>query len=176
VDTSHRSSSSSAADRLHAFRQPNEPSQVRRRAAIRKNDVLMGAVVILVGILLVSFVAFRPDKNQTVIGSPALPTEPSDISAPQLLAGDALIALAVEPGNYPPQLSVGDAVRIAVTPGVDGNSETRLLPGEAVITDIAPAHDAQIESVITVRAPEALLVSIAASGSLHVAKVNGSNP
>ena len=173
VDTLHRGSSTSAADRLHAFRQPQEAPSGNRRMSIRKNEVLMGAVVILVGILLISFVVFRPNKTQTVIGAPEIPSQLSEISEPQLLAGDALIALAVQPGHYPPQLVVGDAVRIAVTPGVDGNSETRLLPDEAVVTSISTSNDIQTESVITVIAPQTVLASIAASGELHVAKVNG---
>ena len=64
-------------------------------------------------------------------------------------------------------------MKIAVTPGLDGNGDTRLLPEEMLVSDISGSSDSQIESVITVRAPQSLLVNVAASGEIHVAKVNG---
>lgn len=133
----------------------------------------MGVIVVLVGILLLGFLVFQPDKNQTVIGTIDAASDITSPSVPELLEGEAFVALAVEPGRYPPQLEVGDVVRIAVTPGVDGNGETRLLPEEAVVTDVSTGGDTQLETVITVRAPQTVLVDIAASGSLHVAKVSG---
>jgi hypothetical protein len=133
----------------------------------------MGVVVVFVGILLLGFLVFQPDKNQTVIGTIEAASEITPTSAPQLLEGEAFVALAVEPGRYPPQLKVGDVVQIAVTPGIDGNGETRLLPEEAVVTDVSTASDTQMETVITVRAPQTVLVDIAGSGSLHVAMVSG---
>jgi hypothetical protein len=108
-----------------------------------------------------------------VIGPIEPTSEITPVSTPQLLEGEAFVALAVEPGRYPPQLVVGDVIRIAVTPGLDGNGETRLLPEDAVVTDVSTASDTQMETVITVRAPQKVLVDIAASGLLHVAKVSG---
>lgn len=140
---------------------------------IGKNEVLMGVIVILLGILLLGFLILQPDKNQTVIGTPATPTESTPSSSPQLLQGEAFVALLVEPGHFPLGLTIGDVVRIAVTPGIDGNGETRLLPDEAVVTEISPSSDTQMETVITVRAPQTVLIDVASSGSLHVAKVNG---
>ena len=173
MDSMHRPSSTSVADRLNAFRQPAGAQSTARRIALGKNEVLMGVVVVLVGILLLGFLVFQPDKNQTVIGSDVVSQVVAPSSTPQLLEGEAFVALAVEPGRYPPQLAVGDVVRIAVTPGIDGNGETRLLPDDVVVTDVAASGDSQMETVITVRAPQKVLVDIAASGTLHVAKVNG---
>ena len=173
MDSIHRPSPTSAAERLNAFRQPAGAPSAAHRIAIGKNEVLMGGVVVFVGILLLGFLVFQPDKNQTVIGTIEAASEITPTSAPQLLEGEAFVALAVEPGRYPPQLKVGDVVQIAVTPGIDGNGETRLLPEEAVVTDVSTASDTQMETVITVRAPQTVLVDIAGSGSLHVAKVSG---
>ena len=140
---------------------------------IGKNEVLMGVVVILLGILLLGVLILQPDKNQTVIGTPAAPTESIPSSSPQLLQGEAFVALLVEPGHFPPGLTIGDVVRIAVTPGIDGNGEARLLPDDAVVTEISTSSDTQMETVITVRTPQTVLLDVASSGSLHVAKVNG---
>lgn len=139
----------------------------------RKNEVLMGASVILVALMLVVFVLLRPAKTQSVVENPTESSEVVGRTESQLLAGEALIALAVQPGHFPPHLMIGDTVKIAVTPGLDGNGETRLLPEEMLVSDISGSSDSQIESVITVRAPQSLLVNVAASGEIHVAKVNG---
>lgn len=173
MDYSHRSSTTSASDRLNAFRQPMEPSSSSSRMLSRKNEVLMGASVILVALLLVVFVLLRPTKTQSVVENPTQSSEVVGRTDSQLLAGEALIALAVQPGNFPPHLMIGDTVKIAVTPGLDGNGDTRLLPEEMLVSDISGSSDSQIESVITVRAPQSLLVNVAASGEIHVAKVNG---
>jgi len=173
MDTLHRNPPASTADRLQAFRQTAETPNAGRRLATRKNEVLIGVIVVLVGLLLVSFVVFQPEKNQVVVGpTPSVEQSPAN-SESQLLAGEALIALSVQSGHFPPQLAVGDVVRIAVTPGIDGNGETRLLSDEAVVVGISLAGDGQIDSVITVRASESVLTSVAASGAVHVAKVNG---
>ena len=136
--------------------------------------MLMGVAVILVGLLLTLFVLFRPAKNQSVVEFPTESSAVLETSNAQLLTGEALIALAVQPGHFPPQLLVGDTVKIAVTPGLDGNGDTRLLPDEVVVADISSAAEGQIESVITVRAPQTFLVNVASSGDIHIAKVNGS--
>lgn len=173
MDFSHRNSTTSAFDRLNAFRQPMEPSSSSSRMLSRKNEVLMGASVILVALLLVVFVLLRPTKTQSVVENPTQSSEVVGRTDSQLLAGEALIALAVQPGHFPPHLMIGDTVKIAVTPGLDGNGDTRLLPEEMLVSDISGSSDSQIESVITVRAPQSLLVNVAASGEIHVAKVNG---
>lgn len=133
----------------------------------------MGASVILVALLLVVFVLLRPTKTQSVVENSTQSSEVVGRTDSQLLAGEALIALAVQPGHFPPHLMIGDTVKIAVTPGLDGNGDTRLLPEEMLVSDISGSSDSQIESVITVRAPQSLLVNVAASGEIHVAKVNG---
>lgn len=173
MDSFHRSLSSSANERLNAIRQPAEAMSDERRLSLRRNEVLMGSAVVLVGVLLVLFVVFRPNKNQIVIGEQTPQPQSSVSSIPQLLADEALIALSVEAGHFPPQLQIGDVVRIAVTPGIDGATETRVLPEEAVVSDISTTQDSFAGAVITVRAPQNVLANVAASGAIHVAKVNG---
>lgn len=175
MDISHRSSSTSASDRLNAFRQPMDKPSTGPRTILRRNEVLMGTAVILVCLLVVALVAFRPAKNQTVIESSTEAGVVTQDPGLELLAGEALIALAVQPGHFPPQLNIGDSVRIAVTPGLDGAGDTRLLPDEVVVSDISSSSDSQIESVITVRAPQSILVNVAESGEIHIAKVNGAS-
>lgn len=175
MDSFHRNSSSSAADRLSAFRQSSNDGSEKQGASWRKNDLLMGVVVIVVGIAVVALVLLRPAKEQAVVGEQVTEPVVTPSSNTQLLADEALIALSVEIGHYPPQLVVGDAVRIAVTPGIDGSSDTRVLPEDAVVAEISSAGDVQANTVITVRAPRSVLASIASSGPIHVAKVGGAD-
>ena len=151
-----------------------EHTSSANRTILRKNEVLMGAAVILVGLLVVVLVAYRPARNPTVVQDSVESGVTASSAGPELLAGEALIALAVQPGHFPPQLLVGDTVKIAVTPGLEGSGDTRLLPDEVVVSDISSSSDSSLESVITVRAPQTFLVNIAQSGEIHVAKVNGS--
>lgn len=173
MDSFNRSLSASANERLNAFRQPVAPMSDERRLSLRRNEVLMGSAVVLVGVLLVFFAMFRPNKNQVVIGEKTSQSQISASSIPQLLADEALIALSVEAGHFPPQLEIGDVVRIAVTPGIDGANETRVLPEEAVVSDISTTQDSFSGAIITVRAPQNVLANVAASGAIHVARVNG---
>ena len=173
MDSRNRSLSASANERLNAFRQPSDASSDDRRLSLPRNEVLMGSAIVLVGVLLILFVVFRPNKNQVVTGEQISQSQIAVSSIPQLLADEALIALSVEAGHFPPQLEIGDVVRIAVTPGIDGASETRVLPEEAVVSDISTTQDAFTGAVITVRAPQNVLANVASSGAIHVAKVNG---
>ena len=88
-----------------------------------------------------------------------------------LLANEAFIPLPVEIGHFPPQLETGDVVQIAVTPGIDGNGETRVLQEEVTVTDISAPDDLSTSTVITVRAPQKFLADIASSGALFLSQV-----
>lgn len=173
MDSFHPSSSASAAERLNAFRQPTTDASTKRGPDRRKNELLMGVVVMVVGVLVITFVLFRPSKNQVVIGKQAQPVVSTDDTPMQLLADEALISLSVQLGHFPPQLEVGDSVRIAITPGIDGATETQVLAEDAVVADISSVSDNQSDSVITVRAPQSVLARVASSGPIHVAKING---
>lgn len=173
MDSLHRSSSSSATERLSAFRHLGDEVSTRKRAFSRKTEVFVGVSVTLVGLLLLVTVLLRPSKEEAVVGQ--LPVASSNVVVPstELLDGEVMVALPVQVGHYPSQLAVGDTVRIVVTPGINGDGETRLLTEEVVVTELSKANDVGAESVITVRAPQSIFVDIAASGPIHVAKVNG---
>lgn len=173
MDPMHRSSPVTANDRLNALRNTGNSTSGKKQMSSRKSEVFIGVTVISVGFLLITVLVLRPSKNQSVIGPPLSSISNSTVSEPTLLDGEALIALSVQAGQFPPQLTVGDSVRIAVTPGIDGDGETRLIPGDVLVVDISPSGDGGSESVITVQAPDSVLVEVAGSGELHVAKVMG---
>ena len=172
VDSLQRPAAFSAADRLTALRDRTGSSVGTTRAA-RRRDVLIGMAVILVGVIAVfAFILNRPSGVAPQVGQSDTPA-PVVTNAPRLLAGEAFIPLSVEFGHFPPQLQPGDFVRIAVTPGVEGNGETRVLVDEAVVTGISPANELSSTTVITVRGPQQILSSIASSGPLFLALVEG---
>ena len=85
------------------------------------------------------------------------------------------IAMAVEPGNFPPSLAIGDTVRVVVTPSNDGSGSVRNLKETTVVESVMPPAEMGTQFVVTVRAPESLATAIAASGPLHLSIVKGNN-
>ena len=89
------------------------------------------------------------------------------------MAGEAFIAIALDPGNFPPSLLVGDTVRVVVTPSNDGNGSVRSLKELTVVQSVTPPADMGTQFVVTVRAPESLATAVAASGAIHLSIVKG---
>lgn len=115
------------------------------------------------------------NRSSGVVLQSEQPVESAPVvtNAPGLLAGEAFIPLSVEYGHFPPHLQPGDFVRIAVTPGIEGNDVTRILVDEAVVTEVSQSNEMSSTTVITVRAPQQILASIASSGPLFLAHING---
>lgn len=108
-------------------------------------------------------------------GEPATISPKVDAPNSRLMAGEAFIAIAVEPGNFPPSLVVGDTVRVVVTPSNDGSGGVRSLKETTVVQSVIPPADMGTQFVVTVRAPESLATAIAASGPIHLSIVKGNS-
>lgn len=171
MDSLYRPAASSA-DRLSALRDRPDPS-VTTTTASRRRDVIIGIGVVCIGVAAVF--AFTMNRSSGVVLQSEQPVESAPVvtNAPGLLAGEAFIPLSVEYGHFPPHLQPGDFVRIAVTPGIEGNDVTRILVDEAVVTEVSQSNEMSSTTVITVRAPQQILASIASSGPLFLAHING---
>ena len=171
MDSLYRPAASSA-DRLSALRDRTDPS-VATTTASRRRDVIIGIGVVCIGVVAVF--AFTMNRSSEVVPQSEQPVESAPVvtNAPGLLAGEAFIPLSVEYGHFPPHLQPGDFVRIAVTPGIEGNDVTRILVDEAVVTEVSQSNEMSSTTVITVRAPQQILASIASSGPLFLAHING---
>lgn len=160
-----------AHDRLSALRSPqaNKITSSPSMSLLRKWGV-PGAVA---AVLVAGAVVILGDLRRGEADGPrdAAVTLPVADETAELLSGEALVALSVRHGHFPPSLSRGDSVRIAVTPGADGTGETRLLPESVLVVSVDSASGSPDDVVLTVRAPVDLLPSVANAGSLHVARV-----
>jgi hypothetical protein len=137
-------------------------------------EVLIGVVVVLAGITMALFLS-GGSSSPAIGGEPATSSPKVDAQDSRLMAGEALIAIAVDPGNFPPSLLVGDTVRVVVTPSNDGSGSVRSLKELTVVQSVTPPAEMGTQFVVTVRAPESLATAIAASGPLHLSIVKGDN-
>lgn len=98
----------------------------------------------------------------TVIGRPlgyALPAGAllprAAVGAPQLPpGGQALVAVAVKPGQFPPEVAAGTRVAVVAVPGEAGRFEPAARSWTAVVSSVAAGADGQ-ETVISLQLPEA---------------------
>lgn len=158
-------------DRLMSLRHSQDPSINSTPYDKRRREVLIGVIVITLGIALVVFLVVRPTSPTIVAQGEVQPAVSTDSTLPVLLAGEAFLALSLKPGHFPQGLTIGDIVQIAVTPGIDGNSQTKILSETAVISNIADDVENGF-TVLTVRAQQSVLSDIASSGDIFVAQVS----
>ena len=173
-EASNNSGAPGIAERLSVLRAP-QPGTASNRASAPKRmrlEVLIGVVVVLAGVTMALFLSGE-NSSPVGTGEPATSFPEVDIQNSRLMAGEAFIAIAVEPGNFPPSLVVGDTVRVVVTPSNDGSGSVRNLKETTVVQSVTPPAEMGTQFVVTVRAPESLATAIAASGPLHLSIVKG---
>ena len=164
------------AERLSVLRTP-QPGTAPLKTNTPKRmrlEVLIGVVVVLAGITLALFLS-GSGSSPAIGGESATSSPKVDVPNSRLMAGEAFIAIAVDPGNFPPSLLVGDTVRVVVTPSNDGSGSVRGLKEITVVQSVTPPAGMGTQFVVTVRAPESLATAIAASGPLHLSIVKGDN-
>ena len=166
IPTGH--GSSSGADRLNALRQNTQLQLgVTSPRKIRMELLLgIGAFLVLIAVL---FVFVGGDSNgvtpSTSIAVPA--AQNSD----ELQNGEAFIAIALDEGTFPPDVSKGDQVRVVVTPNSDGAGTTRGLNERTIVESISGVSDVGGRYVMTIRGPESVAIAVAASSAIHIAVI-----
>jgi len=162
------------AERLSVLRtpQPGTAPPLTNTPKRMRLEVLIGVVVVLAGITMALFLS-GGSSSPAIGGEPATSSPKVDAQDSRLMAGEALIAIAVDPGNFPPSLLIGDTVRVVVTPSNDGSGSVRSLKELTVVQSVTPPAEMGTQFVVTVRAPESLATAIAASGPLHLSIVKG---
>ena len=164
------------AERLSVLRTP-QPGTTPPKVSTPKRmrlEVLIGVVVVLAGITMALFLS-GGSSTPTAGGEPVTSSPSVEIQNSSLMAGEAFIAIAVEPGNFPPSLASGDTVQVVVTPSNDGTGTVHSLKEITLVQSVTPPTDMGTQYVITVRAPESLATAIAASGPLHLSIVKGNS-
>lgn len=87
---------------------------------------------------------------------------------------EALTSVALAPGRLPPDLSVGDHVRIVVTtaPGAADDGVTALIDEAAVVWSVDTAPDG-VDTVVTVRGPLSLAAQLTSAAVVQLVRVAG---
>lgn len=177
-DTSGGFGIGGSTDRLSAMRAPATPAQTRTRTDGRglRLEFVIGILLILGGIAVALYVRGAPTTAPmtSIAANPSPEVGAENHGMATLLAGEVAVAFAVEDGNYPPSLRVGDVVRLVVTPGVDGSGEVRSLGERTVVMSVDEPADSGTKRVVTVRGPESIVTALAGSGPVHVAVLGGS--
>ncbi len=161
-------------DRLSALRtsQPGTQALTATTPKRMRMELLIGVVVILAGITMALFLS-GGSSTPSSDGNPVTSSPKIEVRDSHLMAGEAFVAIAVEPGSFPPSLTAGDTVRVVVTPSNGGTGSVRILKEVTVVTSVTPPADMGTQFIVTVRAPESIATAIAASGPLHLSIVNG---
>jgi hypothetical protein len=85
---------------------------------------------------------------------------------------EALTAVALMEGSFPPNLAPGNTVRVVLTPSTDGfGGSVHTLQEIVVVNDISPMSDTQQHTVVTLRGTATLAEEIASSGPVHLSIV-----
>lgn len=160
------SRSHSAHDRLSALRQPAPTTAGGARWPV---GALVVVAVLVLGVAVVAW-NLRADSAQVVTASTSM-TETSVVSENVLLTGEALIAVAAERGTFPPQLDIGDTVRIVVVPRFTGEVNPEVFTDVAIVHDVSAPTDIASSFVITLRAAESVAPAVADAESVHLSIV-----
>jgi hypothetical protein len=155
-------------DRLQALRQNSQALAGVSTPRKIRIDLLLGVIGVLfvLGFLFVALGSPSPEITTT-----------TSIVAPQgenaglMKDGDALIAIALEEGAFPPDVSVGDQVRIIVTSNTDGTDVARGLDAETIVQSIRETSAVGGRFVVTVSGIESVAEDVAASGPVHLAVI-----
>jgi hypothetical protein len=161
------------SDRLSALRTPSPQGgnhSVAPRPRKIRTEVLVGGLVVLVGVGLALFAVREPASTATTnIDGSFTTVAQAEGENSDLTDGEALVAVAVETGNFPPSLTAGDVVRVIVTPNSNGVGEVHGLADTTIVHSVSPASDIGSQFVVTLRAPATAATALAASGPIHLA-------
>jgi hypothetical protein len=156
----------SGGDRLQGLRQNSQSLMGLSTPRKIRIDLLLGAVGILMVIAFLFVLLGAQSPEMTT--APTIPTEQSG-SSDLMKEGDALIAVSLEEGAFPPDIAAGDQVRIIVTSNMDGTDTARAVAAETIVQSIRETSAVGGRFVITVSGTESVAEEVAASGPVHLA-------
>ncbi len=156
-------------DRLNALRQNSQAQSATVTPRKIRIELLLGvaAFVVLLAVLFVLLGSRNPQSTTATTVSRSQTPTPGGLQS-----GQALIALALEEGSFPPHVEAGDQVRIIVSPNNDGTGTTHRLEEETIVHAMSGPSDLGGRYVMTVVGPESVAVAISASGPIHVAVIH----
>ena len=173
VVLAEESARNGAHDRLGALRAT--PAAAQRKVRI---EVLVGVLLLAVG--MVMMLTLRGGRsNQPAVPSIQMPTgqdpsgESAALSVPMLLADEALVPLALEAGDFPPDLASGDAVMVTVRSDDEISGETRSLENTPTVVSVQSPTDGDVRWIIVVKAKKSLPRAIISARDVTLSVVSG---
>lgn len=181
VSAQQRLSSTRPQSGAQTLRTAGGRGSLRRLQTRLRLDLLLGIGLVIAGVVFVMSSRGTPSTVQSTdlqaqVNSPGDEAPVADASpadAPLLLSDEALVAVSLEPGTFPPAMVAGDVVQVVVTPTFDGGGEVRILESKPVVHRIDPPGELESKWIVTLRAPAVVARAIAASGPVHLSVLGG---
>ena len=161
-------SPSSGNDRLQALRQSSQSLMGMATPRRIRIDLLLGVMGIL---LVIAFLFVSLGSSSREITTQTSIVAQQGENGGLIKVGDALIAISLDEGSFPPDVSVGDQVRIIVTSNTDGTEVARGLDAETIVQSIQETSTVGGRFVVTVSGVESVAEEVAASGPVHLAVI-----
>lgn len=140
-------------------------------------ELLVGVVLVAAGVLFALSMGRNdaaPVVQQAVMDAlttPVLETSPDG----SLLADETVVALALEAGQFPPDLKPGDVVMVTVVPDFDTGGQVRSLESTPTVVAISAPDDMTGRRVVTLRATKAVPKVLAGSKTVLLSVVGGAS-
>ncbi|MFM9442593.1 SAF domain-containing protein [Streptomyces acidiscabies] len=151
---------------------PVTAGQVLSSRDLREEDVAAGGGLKLVPVRSRSAVEGRPVAYTLPAGTPLT----RDVLGPARVppAGQAVAAVGVKAGRFPPGVQPGSRVTVVAVPGEDGTSQAGASVWEATVTDVrADAADRSAVLSLLMTAADARQVAAQPDGRITVVTVPG---
>ncbi|MFM8790930.1 MAG: hypothetical protein ACKOFX_00265 [Solirubrobacterales bacterium] len=157
------------ADRLGALR----TSAAEPRRTVR-TEVVVGGVLVVAALL--GFLFLRGGGAPGVTGAtPNAPISTLEVEPPTtaLLDEEALVSVALEEGDFPPDLARGDSVIVTVRPDLDTDGDPRTLGGLSTVVSVAAPVDGGSTWIVVLRAAKTLPEILIGARDVSLAIVAG---
>lgn len=166
-----------AHDRLAGLRAPRPDAAASKKSPVRI-ELLVGMVLVAGGILVALQMGRGdsvPTAEEAVVAALTAPTaEVTPDGDTLLLADETDVALALELGQFPPDLEPGDSVLVTVVPDFETGGEVRSLESTPTVVDVSAPDDMTGRWVVTLRANRAVPKVLAGARSVLLSVVGGS--
>lgn len=165
-----------AHDRLAGLRAPRPDAGAAKKSPVRI-ELLVGMVLVAGGVLVALSMGRGdsvPTAEEAVVAALTAPTADVVTSEnSQLLADETDVALALEIGQFPPDLEPGDRVLVTVVPDFDSGGSVRSLESTPTVVAVSSPDDMTGRWVVTLRANRAVPKVLAGSKSVLLSIVGG---
>lgn len=163
-------------DRLAGLRAPRPESATSQKSPVRI-ELLVGMVLVASGVLVALAMGRGesvPAAEEAVVAALTAPAVEATPGAESLLLADETdVALALELGQFPPDLEPGDTVLVTVVPDFDTGGEVRSLESTPTVVAVSAPDDMSGRWVVTLRANRTVPRVLAGAKSVLLSVVGG---